>query len=169
MVGTSRRIGNRRLTQFASDPLVGGNTVVRIKLGGPAAHNLRCLCIRADHRNRPICVQRQQTVVFQQNRALGTGAPNEGAVFRAIVCMFLKRARVIERASALHQPQDVQGAGTDHIAGYFAVLDRLDQFVAAITGRARHFQIQTCVHRFGGGMRPEPVRHDDPVIAPLIP
>ena len=68
----------------------------------------------------------------------------------------------------MHQADHIDGAGADGFGADRAILNRCDQFVAAVARGSGHFQIKTCVDGGGGGARSEPIRHDNPVISPLI-
>ena len=72
-------------------------------------------------------------------------------MFGFVIGNFGQCAVIPQRSDPLHQADHIDGAGTDGVGADRAILNRCDQFVAAVARGAGHFQIKTCVDGGGGG------------------
>ena len=125
----------------------------------------------------PRRVQRQQgsncrvvshRFISQQHEPL-SGRPTDQRPMRRLVQFpFRSVVGLAHRTGALHEPQQASDRVVNRGLGNLAGRHGLHQALPVPTGRSGHLQIQAGRCRGSRGLCAEPVRHHDPVEAPLV-
>ena len=145
---------------------------VRRHLRAAATHR-ELAGVRADHGHARDSgrAQWEQPVVDQQDRSLGRDLPGHGAPVRVVLLPLLawSQCPVEHAAHPAHQTQHMPDLAVDHGLVDEPVADGSGQGRAEPGRGARHLEVEAGERGRSRRVGAEPVRHDQPVEAPLVP